>query len=402
MRAVNVREEKYSQYLYEELPVDLIEEILAWLPAEYLCRFATVCQHWKALFSSTFFLRRQWAEVLQNKNPWLVVGAVGNNKIRDCWTYSSFTRSWKNTCLSLSFLEGKEHATFRYLGSGAGHLLIQGMFTHSIYVCNPVTAKYLVLPRSENGRIFSTGSIGIVEEGKDEYKVFVVHFSAIYLQEIVEIYDSTNKTWTTAGMLPNHLVTFKEADHMGPGTVFSGGYFYCLMVAAEGHGPHITRGIMGFNIVEGTYIFVPLPHSHQNQNGVYIHFNQLLHCGSRILFVQGIEIKVQGDGQTEIEEKVEVLTIWEFNKDAATNWKEMARKPSTVPRIFRSFQRRETPFGCAAIGDCLYFKKYKEMEVIVYNFSQNSWNFLPNCPPDAVTSDLPLFALTPRPDMKLE
>ena len=76
---IKVAYEEYSHLC--ELPDDLIEEILPWLPAEYVCKLGTVCKEWDALFSSTRFITTQWADAPPNKKPILLVGAVEYNRI---------------------------------------------------------------------------------------------------------------------------------------------------------------------------------------------------------------------------------------------------------------------------------------------------------------------------------
>jgi hypothetical protein len=88
----NVEEEKHLHFC--ELPDDLIEEILAWLPVEYLGRFATICKQWNSLFSSTRFITNQWALAPPKKKPWLLVGDVEDSR-GYFYAYSSFTLNWK-------------------------------------------------------------------------------------------------------------------------------------------------------------------------------------------------------------------------------------------------------------------------------------------------------------------
>ena len=94
----------------------------------------------------------------------------------------------------------------------------------------------------------------------------------------------------------------------------------------DGDDKVLTLGIMGFNMVDGTSIFVEFLESHHK--GVN-QFNRLVkilvNCGSRVLFMEGTPI------QTHVEEE---MIIWEFNKDADTNWKEIYRMHRTVNPFF--------------------------------------------------------------------
>ena len=75
-----------------------------------------------------------------------------------------------------SYLEGEEGAPpnpsslsslFTYMGLDAGLFLIQGNFTNSIYVCNPLTAKVFSLPLMISGRKrdLMKGEIGMTKQG---------------------------------------------------------------------------------------------------------------------------------------------------------------------------------------------------------------------------------------------
>ena len=204
------------------------------------------------------------------------------------------------------------------------------------------------------------------------------------LPKVIEIFDSAEKAWKVAGDLPRNLIAWKSGPRLTLGTAFSGGYFYCLMSWAEEIDDmhEYTEGIMGFNMLERTSIFVPVPNLDQ-----FSYFYQLLACGSRILYVVGSSNQV---------------TIWEVNKDAATNWRELVFMPQAVYEVFTNMPgvRREK-FTCAGMGNWLYFRKHRVNQVAVYNLTQNSWTLLSSCPTVAVPSDPPLIVFKPNVHMKV-
>lgn len=96
------------------------------------------------------------------------------------------------------------------------------------------------------------------------------------LPKVIEIYDSVEKAWKVAGDMPRNLIAWKSGPMLTLGTTFSGGYFYCLMSWAEeiDDRHEYTEGIMGFNMLEGTSIFVPVLNLDH-----FSYFYQLLACG---------------------------------------------------------------------------------------------------------------------------
>ena len=45
---------------WSELSNDLKVNVLAWLPAENLCRYCLLCREWNVLLSSTQFITKDW------------------------------------------------------------------------------------------------------------------------------------------------------------------------------------------------------------------------------------------------------------------------------------------------------------------------------------------------------
>jgi hypothetical protein len=399
----NVEKKRSHLDDFSKLPDELIEEILTRLPAEYLCKFSIVCKQWKTLFSSTGFITKKWALAPPNKKPWLVVGAVEENGGYFS-AYSWFTRSWKIPCLSLSFLEGKEGPVrvrsrpFHYLGSASGLFLIAGNFTSSTYVCNPLTGKLFILPRMKFINCVESTMRGIVQEGENGYKVVALDNSTRHEQKIVEIYDSTEKSWRVAGILPRNL-RFRANGVIGARMAFCQGFLYCLTA----HNPE--DSIMVFNMRNGASLFVPLPE--YIAIGV-LSYIQLVTCESRILLVAGMGFPgfqmVEGVdlmGIPRIGMAGEVI-MWEFGKEVVPpDWKEIHRRRTI---LFGSYD-------CIGMRDCVCFKESNSREIAVYSLTQNSWTFLPTCPTALVTATLTLSSrpsytalieFEPRPDMKVQ
>lgn len=94
--------EEWSELWYE-LPNNFKENVLAWLPAEILCRYRSVCKEWNALLSSTEFIYSDWVAAPPNNKPCLVF--FQDFHPFNCMLYCFFTYTWKR--LSFAFLEGQ-------------------------------------------------------------------------------------------------------------------------------------------------------------------------------------------------------------------------------------------------------------------------------------------------------
>lgn len=203
--------------------------------------------------------------------------------------------------------------------------------------------------------------------------------------QIVEMYDSFEKTWSIVGHVPRNLNAIYPRN-----VVFSEGFFYCIAKETAEQ-----TQIMGFSIQDGTFIFVPLP----DIPGAEIS-PHLLACGSRILVARLIYY-VAAD--IIIKQKV---IIWELEKvtgglglscpsaSSSLSWKEIARMPSSMWEDVRKIMPRPRP-RITGVGDYVCFKV--KMEVIVYSLSQKSWTWLPKCPFE--DSFGTASALDLRPDM---
>jgi hypothetical protein len=399
-----------------ELPEHLIDEILSWLPLQSLCRFRSVCQQWDALISSTKFITTKWAEKPPNRKPWLVVqwqvlqerrerrlgGFASESKMSSSLAHCFFTRIWKKTSsISLSFLLQRElHAKYpiHCYGSAAGLFLVGTAF--AFVVSNPLTRTSLQLPPLSSIRhIFAINIVGGEGDNRDTYKVVAVGKSSSGNAHVVEVYNSTEKSWRIAGHLPEDVRALGTGMGKGMDMVFCRGSFYYLTVING------EWDIKGFSIREGTSVSAPLPDV-ANQKGICPY---LLACESRVLVTVGIV----EDGK----ELLQDVIIWEFEMakvdSPSSPWKEIARmSPSLCERVNRCLYLVNSPFicpfmCCVGVGDCTCFiinGGLRAIEVVVYSASEDTWSWLPSCSLDDSDNDIwagYVMAFEPRPDMKV-
>lgn len=399
---------------WSELPEHLREEVVARLPLECLCRYRLVCKQWLALISSTKFITTKWAEAPPNRRPWLLVGPDVQYRLL---AYCFFTRTWKKTSgifLSNLLQQYTSRNARVYCGGSAAGLLLVNIIDPStaseiFTVCNPLTRTSSKLePMTSIWCTFLTGIVGGESpDSLETYKVVAVGMGNTGQGSplIVEIYDSTDKSWMVAGHLRGDVVV------KGRGVVFCHGSFYFLTFKSGAF------SIMGFNMGDGTFIsesFPPEMAKFKDQT-----CPQLLSCGSRILVTCGI-LKTGGNLRGKLLQEV---VIWEFDKvkvdsscsssSSSFSWKEIAKMPPSMCEYLNTNFPHHQIYSlskCVAVGDCVCFILYKVtevMEVAVYSLSEKQWSWLPSCSlgdDNAMSRQADystVMAFVPRPDMKV-
>ena len=389
-----------SSWSWSELPESLKEYILAWLPLQSLSRFSMVCNQWNALLSSSKFITNEWAIAVPNRKPLLILCSF--NSELPSMTYSFFTQTWRNS-FSFHFLQPEEDGrnerfNVSYHGSAGGLFLVGACdrfhFT-TYHVCNPLTTTSLQLPPMSSiqkvtviGMCKNAISISIVnfknisefnnnnESESSSYTVVAVGRSHRENVEVLEIYDSSENCWRIVGQLPENVRLMPTRVGDGGRLIFCNGICYSLAINTDVPRRE-RRGIIGFNIADGTSNFASLPF--QTLDLAPIGWPQLLTCGSRVLLTGGISDN-QGLSNT--------VGIWEFHSNSSL-LAEITRMPASMLNRISPIGR----FDSVGMKDCVCFIVYKdkperETVVAIYNLNQNSWGWLPNCPMNSPTKCL--------------
>lgn len=278
-----------------------------------------------------------------------------------------------------------------------------------VLVCNPLTKTFLKLPPMVSIRsMHSIKGTGIMEgdaHNRQTYKVVAVGWSPHQSAHIVEIYDSTDKSWRIAGHLPQGVQVAGIRRSMEMGTrikmVFCNNSFYYLTIFNG------ALGVLGFSLRDGVSDFVALPDmANKRSTRPY-----LLACRSRVLVTVGIIKEEEG------EELLQEMNIWELesvnfsssSSSSASGWKEIARMPpSLCEGVNRIHSLMDWPFNyCIGVGDyaCFIFLGHvHEMEVVVYSVSEKKWSWLPRCSFDVekgYVTALSVMAFEPSPGTKV-
>ncbi|KAL5569810.1 hypothetical protein UlMin_026385 [Ulmus minor] len=189
---------------------DLLREILVKLPLKSLMKFTSVSKHWLSLISHPDFNRRR------NPFPCSVSGlflplfdrSIGNSLEYEFVDLNQSSNPTNPPFRSLSFTNNPSGMGIKIVHSCNGLLLCSGT---EIYVYNPTTKKYTVLPPLPPPSRFYVGlNLAFDPSNSPYYKVLCVcKIDNCYR---IEIYSSKTGIWRLSGISfhANNLINFQR------------------------------------------------------------------------------------------------------------------------------------------------------------------------------------------------
>ncbi|GLJ50810.1 hypothetical protein SUGI_1082160 [Cryptomeria japonica] len=354
-------EEDENSVWAESIPQHVMESILARLPVECVLRFPIVCRDWNIFFSSQNFLTL-WSQT-PKRDQWLVL--CGNSY---CLAYSFSTSKWLTTSLSAFPVCG-------YKGSELGLFLLQKCtpLGWRFFVFNPVTQTSFQLP-PVSPILLKTFAAHIRKGAQgDDYKVVVVG-SNWRGANIVQIYDSCEKSWEIAGQI-NLLKVPNEIAFC------NSWFFFTSLEPIVGVGIRVCR----YDYTVST--FIPMPASYD------LSVPKLVVCGKLFLIVVPI-LKI-----TDIMD----IIVWQLESQENFKdpfWKEITRMPQLILEKFDSKSKWDLS-DCIGFEDCLCFRIWGGIDVVEYNLIEGSWKHLSKCPTTDRDEIMCSFSFQPNPLIKL-
>ncbi|GLJ50513.1 hypothetical protein SUGI_1076280 [Cryptomeria japonica] len=187
---------------------------------------------------------------------------------------------------------------------------------------------------------------------RDEYTVMVVVMSNTGIV-VVEAYNSTTKEWKVAGNIPDVVIRNESI-------LFFKGYLFCVIA---------TEGIMAYSVEQGITTTMTIPTA-----DVHNLWTRLVCCNTRVVVVRTIKENYSLKGLIMRE-----LVFHEMAKDC--KWEEIGRIPCSDCEKFRR-RSNSNWFECVGVGDRICFRANESMEILVYDLSTSSWNWLTKFPAD--------------------
>jgi hypothetical protein len=209
-------EEPWSE-LWQELPSEILERVLSFLPVPALCRFRAVCKKWNGLVSSPTFAaqsrpQRAYAFVMPDTVTDAEMGWELFDSVDKRYYYLSDGFLLKQVETMDRFQSGFQRST---IAADRGLFCVlwstMGLEEHALFVCNPVTKQFNELPfygffdldvGAHNPVVLMS-----VEPDMTSYRIFFleeVHPTKPTRQRM-HVFDSTLKMWLKLPDPPQNL-----------------------------------------------------------------------------------------------------------------------------------------------------------------------------------------------------
>lgn len=350
-----MREGNLNQSLWKELPDELLEHVLAFLPFIDLFRHSTVCKRWQSLIDCPQFqhARAESSALWPSYSPIRYNDKMSENGEFHWSGYSTRTNKWQQMPpLSLPCLTGKK------VWAGAGGLLCfyNREKMGRLVVCNPVTRNWRELPAMNQKWRWPCVTHMIVDPSTKAYKIIMAgteaypRSSSSNRSRNTEVYSSILDKWECMGSLPAdlYLDTQDAALHNG--------ILYCT--AQKAYAPTSDAllaydALVAYDVTRGvwTEISSELPDSTSYQTPLI--------CGDRVMMVVA---PLDDDGP---------VGSFYILHEVTKRWNLVTSMPESMHRSLGFWG------VCGAEGNKIYVVGETSRLVVVYDVLKNSWKELP-------------------------
>ncbi|BBM98678.1 hypothetical protein MPTK1_1g15370 [Marchantia polymorpha subsp. ruderalis] len=321
----------------QQLPDELVEKLLAWLPVTSALRFRAVCKRWQSILSP-----EGWRSMFDKPPAWspctgFFSSAPGR---RECAFFDSGAQRWAT--LDLGFLP---RAACRLLSASGGLLCLSHAGACScVFICNPMTKSWRELPAFHQRRR-RPGTMLVhllVDTASLSYKVIVIgHPScsapSAAAASVTEVYDSRTGAWTAVANIPS------SGCILSPSVAFRNGIIYCLT--------ENPTGLLAFNMARKVWRRLEIK-SHSRVLCVLEH-------NGHILIVARLTARVTR------------LGIWRLRETFPRVWIKVALMPVEHALYFLLSGK----FCCFAQGDCICFASPRRTRWLLFHIRERSWTW---------------------------
>ena len=361
--------EMISVISFDELNEDLLEKVLAWLPAASFCRLRLVCKRWNSVATSATF--KIACSQIPYRDPWfLMVGQELNQSI------VFDTSEWKWRSISHQNLLCRNTVPV----ASSGGLICFQTISGDFVVGNPVTGACRELPPATPTRDTQTlHAVAMNSSPKDQsYRIVLVFGELSKLA--AKVFDAAKGLWEDEVMLVCKVGNSSETEITGDEPLYflskSGDVvatnmqrspskqYSSVLINDDGEVVYFlshTGTVMACNLADKTFIELPrlLP--------VYSEYSIDL-------------VEYQGEMAVVIlSEFLESasLRVWRFSKDNRL-WQQVAAMP---PRMSHEFYGKKADINCVSSADKIFicinaseFSRHVMCDIVT-----NEWVELPRC-----------------------
>lgn len=342
-KAAWMRDGNLDATIWMNLPDEILEHILRFLPFPNLFRFAAVCSQWRAICRSPHLrltrpLTNSWPSYCPVRYSQSHPGTLQ-------WSaFSIATNKWQDMPqIALPRSSGKSILT------GAGGLLVIYR-PGTIVVVNPVTGQRRELPATIQ-KWSRPDVLHLIAEPEGGYKIILAGTEAYSARkpQPTEVYDSVTESWTITGSLPTDL-------HLDPqdGALDSHGRLVCTAQKSPAGGDTLFAGtdaLVAFDVARGVWseVVSELPDESARQT-------PLVTAGRTLMAVAPVD----DDGP--------VGCLYALNA-VSRRWELLASMPEPLHRRVRSWG------ACVVTGHhVVVVSDTAQGCVVSYDLSQGTWS----------------------------
>lgn len=352
-----------DETIWQSLPEDVEDKVLAWLPVTSCARFKSVCKRWLSLMSSERFFQMHSC----NAPPETWVLSFGGQSLYRGQVYDPV--STKTFTLEFPFLPENSVPVATSGGLVCFCCDSTGENDVSFYVCNPITKAWKVIP-SPCSRVSIVTLVADSEIG-GVYKLYVFCEASVVrwlwvgvLDHSTKEYDSKLNKWKDVGDV-------HSGEQFKPGSVFSQGKVHLLS----------SENVEALDVDQGNWVETDAP--------AYASCATLLQHRGRLLVV-GDMVHHNVFHLPNIRSYVGIV-VWELDP-TSNSWSEVTRMPEPLVDSFSY-----SSFSCVVVNDLLYlFSKTCSFppHTMAYSFPHHAWSQVTNWTgPDSPSK---VFSFTPK------
>lgn len=329
--------------VWGDLPEELVDRILAWLPPLFVIRLQGVCKRWHGILNERGFLRL--LSQLPTHGPCFLM----TQKNGDFWhsaVYSHPMGAWHS--LPLICTPKKAHSLIASAGGLLCFSALEGRHDE-LFVCNPLRRECKQLPGMHHIR--QLGFVNMFMDRKSRCYRIVAAGDYSYMGSgrplPTEVYDSKSDTWTVYKSVPlGNLHSSKSA--------FCNGRLYCLTSSP--------CGLVAFDMDRGMWESIPV----RMPRSLLDAFLVAGECG-RLLLV----------GRVGLYSVHQSMRMWDLNLQQM-DWIEVGKMPHT---LFKSLLKSSAEsFQCFGQGNFICFSAQKQQKWLVYDSFKKFWHWFGGCP----------------------
>lgn len=333
--------------LWGNLPEDVVDRVLAWLPVSSFLRFQTVCKRWGSLMRSNSFL--DVCAHIPSPGPYFFILSK-----RASWVfpvYNPASDKWHGIPvkppLRPSVPVAAAGGLLCYVAGFDGHKTVGCMNGYdTLLVCNPITNSWRELPPMICRRKPTLVGM-LVDKDARSYQVVVTgDYSSHGNRFSTEVYDSNTRAWRVGGPVP----AGEEASH---NVAVCQGHVYCL---ARG-----SKSLLSYSVEKDEWTKVAT----SRMPGFPDSRNLLEWRGEIVLVGKGVMRQMLS------------VYIW-LLEQPTMKWREVGRLPQTISDLFP--KTRSECFYCSGHGDLLFFYRHNNGQGLLYDLARKSWKWVARYP----------------------